>query len=128
MLADGEYDLQLRLGELEQLQEKTGYGPYETLSRLLSQTFIVAEITETIRLGLVGSGEMSPREATSYVINSLEKPVDLDNRAFLMDYRIPAINALHAALSGVTDEPLIDDEGDDAGELMPEENPTPSAD
>ncbi len=116
MLADGFYDLQLRIGELEALQEKTGVGPLKTLNRLLTDELTVADITETIRLGLIGSGEMTPREATSYVENSLIKPVDPSNRAFLMDYRIPAANALNAALNGVSEE-VIDQ---DAGEPNPE--------
>jgi len=44
------------LGELEELQEKTGVGPYTVLQRLMSSEWRVAEVRETIRIGLIGGG------------------------------------------------------------------------
>lgn len=64
--ADGEYAFRLGIGELEELQEKCDRGPFEIMQRLAAGTWRVAEIRETLRLGLIGGG-MPPMEALKLI-------------------------------------------------------------
>lgn len=54
--ADGSYGFRLAIGELEELQEKTGVGPYALLRRLLANDWLIMDVRESIRLGLIGGG------------------------------------------------------------------------
>lgn len=54
--ADGHHAFRLGIGELEELQEKTGAGPFEVLRRLNAGTWRLAEVREPLRLGLIGGG------------------------------------------------------------------------
>ncbi len=72
--ADGEYTFRLSWGGLIELQEKTGTGPYVILNRLQSMNFMVQDISEIIRIGLIGGG-MVPIEALKMVKRYvLERP------------------------------------------------------
>lgn len=53
---DGTHRFRLAIGQLEELQEKTGVGPYVLLQRLMSGEWHTADVRETLRLGLVGGG------------------------------------------------------------------------
>lgn len=46
----------LDISRLIALQDATGSGPYEVLTRLSSGRWLIKDITETIRLGLLGGG------------------------------------------------------------------------
>lgn len=65
-VGDGEYDLCLKIGQLIELQEKTNAGPYVLANRLMNGTWMVEDVIETIRLGLIGGG-LDPRSAYSLV-------------------------------------------------------------
>lgn len=63
---DDEYDFRLGYGELLELQEKTGVGPFALYRRFMADDWYVSDIYETIRLGLVGGnvdGSMPPKTA-----------------------------------------------------------------
>jgi len=60
--ADGEYEFRLGLKELRILQEKCGAGPLAIYRRLVEGKWLVDDIFETIRLGLMGAG-MEPSKA-----------------------------------------------------------------
>lgn len=70
--ADGDYTFRLGWGELEELQEKCDAGPYVVLNRLQSESWRIEDISESIRLGLIGGG-VAPTEALKlvrrYVLN-----------------------------------------------------------
>ncbi|MBX3543579.1 gene transfer agent family protein [Chelatococcus sp.] len=53
---DGARRFRLGMGELEELQEKTGVGPFRLVTRLLDGEWTVVEVRETLRLGLIGGG------------------------------------------------------------------------
>lgn len=53
---DGPHDFQLNIAELEELQELTDAGPEEVFHRISEGRWRVADIRETIRLGLKGAG------------------------------------------------------------------------
>lgn len=110
-VGEGYFDLCLRIGELIALQEKLGVGPYVLANRFLNGDWLVQDVVETIRLGLIGGG-MHQRDA-----------FDLVNRTIVSgwfgDYAAIAGNLVYAAISGVPDEELPA-----SGEAMaPAENP-----
>lgn len=73
--ADGIYGFRLAIGELEELQEKTGVGPYALLRRLLANDWRVEDVTQTIRLGLIGDG-VKPGDALKLVQRYIEQRSD----------------------------------------------------
>lgn len=90
--ADGSYPFALRLGELEELQEKTGVGPFALFARLQDTSWHVRDIRETIRLGLIGGGmEAIP------ALRLVERYVDGKP---LVPNVMPAMAILGAALLG----------------------------
>lgn len=56
---DGTYTFRLPLGQLEELQEKTGVGPFKLAQRMLSGEWAPRDVYETLRLGLIGGGTKS---------------------------------------------------------------------
>ncbi len=111
-IGDGYYDLCLPIGQLIELQEKLGCGPSVIATRLLQGEWLVEDIQQSIRLGLIGGG-MAPQEAFNLVRHSVIE-------GYLMDYTSIAANLLYAALSGVEDEPILGE-----AEAPATENPTP---
>lgn len=64
--ADGTHTFRLALGNLRELQEKTGCGPMELYRRVTQGTWRVDDIYETIRIGLIGGGK-KPADAVRLV-------------------------------------------------------------
>lgn len=89
----------LLLGEIEKLQTRTNTGPFELLRRLTTGTWRVADIRETIRLGLEGGG-LSANEAGRLVRDYVDPPNPL------LDSVLVAARILEAALSGAPDEAI----------------------
>lgn len=57
---DGVYRFDLsKIGELRELQVKCGTGPHKIAGRLLSDEWLVDDIRETLRIGLMGGGMKS---------------------------------------------------------------------
>lgn len=54
--AGEEREFRLAIGQLRELQEKTGVGPLVTLRRLMDGTWHVDDVREAILLGLIGGG------------------------------------------------------------------------
>lgn len=93
--ADGTYDCRLPIAQIEELQEKTDCGPYFLFNRIASGQWRIADLRETIRLGLIGGG-MEPPKARTLV----ERYVD--NRPYAESIK-PAQAILGAALIGAPD-------------------------
>lgn len=91
--AGRERRFQLRLAEICELERLAGAGIGEVALRLSAHTFRLADVRETIRLGLMGGGASEP-EATALVIGNF------DGRP-LADYLPLAGEIVRAALSGV---------------------------
>ncbi|QDK32671.1 gene transfer agent family protein [Sphingomonas sp. IC081] len=104
---DGYFRLALRIGELITLQEKTGVGPYVLANRIVHGEWRVTDITETVRLALIGGG-MGEQQAYDLVTRAITP-------GNLMTYAGLAGEALFAAIMGVDDEQpeAIDGEGDE---------------
>ena len=97
-VGEGKYDLQLTIGELIQLQEKTGVGPHTLMKRFETGEWFVQDIIETVRLALIGGG-MNPREAYEVVSRVIRS-------GYLLDYVMTSYACVRAALAGKEeDEP-----------------------
>lgn len=103
--ADGDYRFRLPWGQLIQLQEKCDAGPPEIMARLLSNLWRVHEISETIRLGLIGGG-LEPKKALKLVREYVEARPLMENLEI-------AQRVLGAAMVGVADEPPGESVGED---------------
>lgn len=103
-IGDDVYPLCLRIKELRVLQTVLSSGPPAILTRLQSGDWMVDDILETIRLGLIGGG-MDHRQAAKLIDEYV-------GNYPLLQYQIPAIKVLLAVLVGdAEDQP-------DAGEPM----------
>lgn len=93
---DDEHEFRLGLGELRELQEKTGVSPFALCERLREGRPLVDDMREVLRLGLIGGG-LKPPEALALVrFYADERP--------LVGAVGPALVVLCAALYGVADE------------------------
>ena len=90
--ADDEHSFCLRLGELRELQDKTGFGPQKLMRRVADGDWHVDDLRETLRLGLIGAG-MSAPEALKLVRRYV------DERPLIESIK-PALAVLVAVLSG----------------------------
>jgi hypothetical protein len=95
---DGEHRFRLAIGQLRELQEKCGAGPMAIFNRLRDGTWRVEDLSETLRLGLIGGG-MKPVDAKLAVVRYCEGRPLLESVA-------PAQTVLMAALLGVPEDPV----------------------
>jgi hypothetical protein len=72
---DAPHRFRLALGELEELQEKTGVGPFRLLNKLIGDEWSTHDVRETLRLGLVGGG-MKPTDALTLIRRYVDKRPD----------------------------------------------------
>lgn len=93
---DGEYKFRLGIGQLRELQEACDAGPAFIASRLRGDTWLMQDVRETIRLGLIGGG-MEPQAALAMV----RKHVD---EYPLAQNKLVAWVILQAAVVGVPEE------------------------
>lgn len=94
---DGTHRFRLAMGELEELQEKTDIGPFALLNRLISGEWRVGDVSETLRIGLVGGG-MKPPAALALVRRYVHEVPDWLGNASL------ARLVIMAALAGAPEE------------------------
>lgn len=110
----GEHDFRLTLGSLRALQDACDAGPFEIRNRLLSQTARVNDVTETLRLGLMGGG-MEKDAAQKLITQTAES-------GGLMALVLPALAVLTHALVGPSDDQIGDAAEKMKGEPLPPEN------
>lgn len=89
--ADGSHSFRLAWGELRQLQEACDAGPFVVLTRLGQGAWRVEDISQTIRLGLIGAGT-PPADALKLVRDYVESRPPMEN---LMLARGILMAALH---------------------------------
>lgn len=94
--ADGHYVFRLPIGPAIELEEKCAAGLREIYTRLATGTWRIADLRETLRLGLIGGG-LAPDAALRLVRRYV------DERPFEENVR-PAMLVLMAALVGVPDD------------------------
>jgi hypothetical protein len=111
-VGEDDFDLCLRIGELIELSEVRDCGPAAILNRLASGLWYIQDITDTIRLALIGGG-MAPREAKALVARAIKE-------AYLQDYLTVALECLYAAMAGVPDDMPEEDDDEPEEPLTPE--------
>lgn len=100
--AGDEHDFCLRWGEIVELQEARDAGPAWLLTRMIGGQWLVQDVSEIIRLGLVGGG-MDAKAARKLVRTNVEqRPLDLGGEDGLF---MLAVKILSAAIHGAEDEP-----------------------
>ena len=104
---DGTYPFRLAWGQLAELQDKCDAGPYVVLNRLADHTWMIEDVSNIIRLGLIGGG-MDPVLALKKVRTYVEAFPPLQSLPF-------AQAILYAALLGAPE--------DDVGKPPPVEEP-----
>lgn len=104
--ADGDYRFRLAWAQLIELQEQCDAGPYVILNRLYNGQWKVGDISNVIRLGLIGGG-MTPADALKKVRAYVEDRPPLENV-------LVAQGILAVGLSGAPDEKLGEGEGEAA--------------
>jgi hypothetical protein len=102
--ADGTHTFRLAWAQLIELQEKTDCGPYVVLNRLYANQWRVEDISNVIRLGLIGGG-MPPVEALKKVRAYVEDRPPLENVLY-------AQAILAAGLQGAPEEKAGEAEGE----------------
>lgn len=113
--ADGEYDFRLGIGELRELQERTRrtknvageyeyFGPMRLFEMLSGSDWMVDDVREAIRIGLIGGG-IKPIEAARLVKRYVEEVPD-----WTVNCKVAA-NVVAAACLGWEIEPLGKSEG-----------------
>ena len=96
--ADGDYLFRLAIGQLRELQDLCGTGPFAVFRRLQEGDWRVEDVRETIRLGLIGGG-LAPERALILVKRYVdERP--------LMENLFTAQAVLIAAVIGVPEDPV----------------------
>ena len=118
--ADGHHAFRLGIGELEELQERTGVGPFELLTRLGRHAWRVADVREPLRLGLIGAG--MPAVEARKLVDRYAGPGDL------LDAVPAAMAVVNAALAGAPDEESSGGAGGNAAAAKTAEaRPSPTA-
>jgi len=79
--ADGNYTFRLAWGELIELQEQCDAGPYVVLGRLSQGAWKMQDISETLRLGLIGGG-VEPAKALTLVETYVKPRPPMENLQF----------------------------------------------
>lgn len=100
--ADGTYRFSLKWGQLAELQDKCDAGPYVVLQRLHSGEWRIEDVSNIIRLGLIGGG-MEPAPALKLTRAYVEARPPMENL-------IPAQVILSAALTGAPEEKVGEDD------------------
>lgn len=95
-LGEGEFDFALLMGQLMELEQLTGDGIFVTWNKLMNGTWKIADIRETLRLGLVGGG-MAKKDAYDLVTRHLQP-------GYLADLCLLAQSVAGAACIGVPGE------------------------
>jgi hypothetical protein len=118
-LWDGEYDFQLRLGELQKLQEACDAGPLHIRRRLLSDEWKIEDVRETLRLGLMGAG-MKQDEALTLIRRHVDPP-------YLAENTTNAFLVISASVIGVDDERLGEPLAEEGDRQSAESSPSPDS-
>lgn len=94
----GEHTFRLAIGQLRMLQEKCGIGPLAIHDRLMQRGWMIDDVREVIRLGLIGGG-MPPAEAEKLLKSGFDEQP--------LTHGVPVAKAiLMAALVGVPGDPV----------------------
>lgn len=92
---DGSYDFRLSLGGIEELEAKTEVSVFEIATRLRNRVAHLKEISETLRIALIGGGK-APVEALALVRRYVDqRPLD-ENRDVAYAVVLAGLARVHA--------------------------------
>ncbi len=114
----GLHKFRLGLDEARELQKKTGGGLWTLALRIARDDWLVDDLRETIRIGMIGGGA-DPATALSEIKTYFDKQPKLKQRE-------AALRILHAFGIGEDDEP-VGVVGNGAGKAKAEETKTAAA-
>lgn len=72
---DAEYDFRLTLPTLTELERCTGLGIAAICTRIFNREFAHADLTETVRLALIGGGTAPKRAAELVAAYATDRPL-----------------------------------------------------
>lgn len=107
----GEHEFTLGIGQLRALQKACDAGPEQILSRIWAGNWLVDDLVEVIRLGLIGGGDVDAKDAGLMVTGLMEKHP-------LLQFKPVAQAVLMDALIGEVDDQV----GEFLGALNPQES------
>lgn len=116
---DEERPFRLGIGQLEELQERTDAGPEELYARLGAGRWRVADVQQTLRLGLIGAG-----------LAAVDAKVLVDRYAGpgqLIEWKDHCRAILYAAMAGAPDEDGESPSGELRGEATTTVSPAASS-
>lgn len=116
LVFDEAREFRLGIGQLEELQERCDAGPEEIFNRLNTARWRLADIQQTLRLGLIGAGATVSQAAVL-----VERNAGPGN---LIEWKDHCRAILFAAMAGAPDEEV--DEGGEPGELKGETTASPA--
>lgn len=117
---DGEYDFLLRLGEVRELEQKTGVGPFRLYERIRAHDWRIDDLREVLRLGLIGAG-MDNALALKLVQNNFDARSKLQHEE-------PCIAILVAFLVGEQEQDPVGKASAEEGKKQPTEgSPSPQS-
>lgn len=105
--ADGTYKFRLPIGQLRELQDKCRAGPPEILDRLTFRKWLVDDVRETIRLGLIGGGK-TPTDALVLVIRYVDDRPLMENAPVAQSIMIAALVGVPGDQPGKRDAGAIE--------------------
>lgn len=97
--ADGEHTFRLAVAQLLELQEKTGVGPVELVQRIRMHRWMVQDLRETIRLGLIGGG-LPPAHAVVLVQRYVDERPLLESEPVALEILTAALVPPEEATGG----------------------------
>jgi hypothetical protein len=120
----GEHEFALPIGQLRALQDRCDAGPAHVLGRLASGQWRVDDVTETIRLALMGGG-LERSEAVRLVkLHVEEKPlaqsVTLASAVLMAALYGPEDDSLGETTAGAAQSPSRADDGSSQASTAPE--------
>lgn len=121
LVFDEAREFRLGIGQLEELQERCDAGPEEIFNRLNTARWRLADIQQTLRLGLIGAGATVSQAALL-----VERNAGPGN---LIEWKDHCRAILFAAMAGAPDEDEIRGEDGEPGEQKGETptSPAPSS-
>lgn len=108
--ADGTYHFRLGWGELSKLQEACDAGPFVVLDRLSTGACKIEDISNVIRLGLIGGG-MEPVPALKKVREYVEARPPAENR--MLALAVLSAGCYGAPEEGIEKKSVAPDRDDD---------------
>lgn len=124
---DGEHTFRLRIGELRELEDKRNAGAFEIYQRLASGAWRVDDITETLRLGLIGGG-MATHLALGYVAKYVRPTTFLENVVVARMVLMAALFGDPADIVGKAAAPSPEPSSQDEPSFRPTSAPAPQWD